>query len=108
MATLRIEREQATNAVILRLEGMLDGAAALMLTQALGEVSAPELVLDFSRVREFKDMAVAVLAPALQASARALRIRGMGSHHARMFRYFGVPVAEQPRGYGRAEELLLA
>lgn len=103
MATLRILREEQTNVVTLRLEGTLDGAAALMLRQALEEVTAPAFAVDFSRVREFQDLAVAVLSPALQD--RVVELRGLDTHHQRMFRYFGVAVA---KSLVRAEDALLA
>lgn len=108
MASLQIQREQASNEVTLKLEGTLDAAAALMLRQALDEVTAPSLVIDFTRVREFQDLAVAVLSPAINAAGRDVRIAGVGTHHARMFRYFGVKVADELRGYYRADELLSA
>jgi 2'-5' RNA ligase len=103
MATLRILREEVTNVVTLRLEGTLDGAAALMLKQALQEVTAPAFAVDFSRVREFQDLAVAVLSPALHN--RDCELRGLDTHHQRMFRYFGVGPG---RSFIRAEDALNA
>ena len=103
MATLRILREELTNVVTLRLEGTLDGAAALMLRQALEEVTAPELAVDFSRIRDFQDLAIAVISPAL--ARRPCELRGLDTHHQRMFRYFGVTTGT---GITRAEDALSA
>ena len=103
MATLRILREELTNVVTLRLEGTLDGAAALMLRQALEEVTAPQLAVDFSRIREFHDLAVAVITPAL--ASRPCELRGLDTHHQRMFRYFGVNAG---KAIVRAEDALSA
>jgi anti-anti-sigma regulatory factor len=89
MAGLEIHREDGK--VTLQLEGTFDGAAALRLRQSLEGLSADEVVLDFTRVQQFKDLAIAVLMRGVQA--RNLRFRGLGVHQERMFRYFGVDVA---------------
>lgn len=77
--------------VTLQLEGTFDGAAALRLRESLEGLSAEEVVLDFTRVQQFKDLAIAVLMRGVQG--RNLRLRGLGTHQERMFRYFGVNVA---------------
>lgn len=83
------------NDVTFALAGVFDGASAWDLRHAIEavEVEASQLVLDFSKVREFYDFGVAVLAHALaQRDARrpAVALKGLRTHQARMFQYFGV------------------
>jgi anti-anti-sigma regulatory factor len=86
--TLRIHREESPPSVTVLVEGTLDAAAAAQLRASLEALPAPELVLDFSRVRQFQDAAVAVLTPAL--AGRTHRLLGLGPHQARVFRCFGL------------------
>lgn len=104
-----VEREERAGRILLRLHGTLDGAAArqLQLQIAAGDPRA-DLVVDFSRLREFQDYAVGVVAHALEG--RKAEMRGLRRHHARMFEYFGIRVGMPEEGevYYRPEELLVA
>jgi STAS domain-containing protein len=52
------------------------------------------LTLDFTRVRELHDSAIAILAGTLKALPRTrIVVRGLSMHHWRLLRYFGI---EQP------------
>lgn len=52
------------------------------------------LTLDFTRVRELQDSALAILATTLKALPRTrIVVRGLTMHHWRLLRYFGI---EQP------------
>lgn len=83
-------------AVTFQINGTFDGASAWELRNALDEVSqvpAQQLVLDFSRVRDFYDFGVAVLAHGLveRGAARPkVALKGLRTHQMRLFRYFGV------------------
>ena len=106
MAGLQIHREDAAGCVTLRLEGTLDGRTAREVHASLDACrGCPEVVLDFSHLREFRDAAVPELTPDL--CALRVRLRGLGEHHTRVLRCFGVVVArEAPRASPVAEEAL--
>ena len=83
-----------TDEVTFKLDGVFDGASAWELRHALEAVQkGSKVVLDFTRVREFYDFGVAVLAYGLaQRSPTVPRVtlKGLRTHQLRMFRYFGV------------------
>ncbi len=107
MAVLHIHREERAGTVTLRLEGRFDGPAALQLTKLVDELGSREVVIDFSHVKEFLDLAVAVLTRSI--ARKAVKLQGLGQHQERMFRYFGIgPVAEQAAPYYLAEERIAA
>jgi len=87
-ATLRIHQEASSPSVTVQVEGTLDATTAAQLRASLEALPAPELVVDFSRVQQFQDAAVAVLTPAL--AGRAHRLLGLGPHQAHVFRCFGL------------------
>lgn len=96
MATLRIRRgSEITPTLTLELEGQLDATSAVRLRDALEATVAAEVTVDFSRVREFQDAAVAVLSPALQG--RTHRLLGLGPHQARVCRCFGLTAEDGDR-----------
>lgn len=94
MAGLEIYREENAGKVTLRLEGTVDGTTALQLRQSLEALGEDEVVIDFSRVKQFRDLAVAVLSRGLQG--KCVRFRGLAEHQERMFRYFGLATARRP------------
>jgi hypothetical protein len=105
MASLHIQREEQANTVTFRIEGTFDGQAALQLKKLLDEMGTRDVVLDFSRVREFFDLALPVIIRALEA--HKIQFRGLARHQERMFRYFGIP--SQPpvdRAYYKPEDIL--
>jgi ABC-type transporter Mla MlaB component len=56
-----------------------------------------EVYIDLSRVREFHDRAVAMLAEVLAAARARISVRGLRQHQYRMLRYLGVmPSALDP------------
>jgi len=95
MAGLQIHREESAGSVTLRLEGTLDGKTAEEVRASLSALSECEVVLDFTHLREFKDSAVGVLTRGLVE--RPVRLRGLATHHERMFRYFGVGTGTSTR-----------
>ena len=108
MAGLQIHREEVAGQVTLRLEGILDGKTAQEVRTSLKSLSGCEVVLDFTHLREFKDSAVGVLTRDLVE--RPVQLRGLATHHERMFRYFGVGTgaAQQRRAYYTPEDILSA
>lgn len=107
MAGLQIHREEVAGCVTLRLEGILDGRTAQEVRTSLEGLSGREVVLDFAHLREFKDSAVGVLTTNLVE--RPVQLRGLATHHERMFRYFGIGSApSQRRAYYTPEDILSA
>jgi hypothetical protein len=88
------ESRQPGGEVLIRLDGTFDAVAAWQLRGKLGGLSAAErVVLDFSRVREFADLGIAVVANGLAEAHRPqVEMRGLREHQHRLFRYFGVDV----------------
>lgn len=84
-------REEPTTATI-RLEGTFDLPAARLLEYSLKRMGAGDRVrVDFTGVRRFHDFGVAVLAQAVKRSESiVVKIEGLGTHHVRLLRYFGV------------------
>jgi hypothetical protein len=107
MTGLQIHHEELAGRITLRLEGTLDGRTARELCSSLEQLKSREVVLDFGRLREFQDNAVGVLTRDLLAASK-VELRGLGDHHERMFRYFGVVTGTAPRAYYVPEEILLA
>ena len=79
-------------ASVIRLEGELDLPAARMLERSLRGFKAGDRVqIDFSGVRRLHDYGIAWLARALtNLDAVIVSIEGLGTHHVRLLRYFGI------------------
>jgi len=88
MDGLDIRLEEGNDRWVLRLAGTLDGRTARAVTDALRELPAVPLTVDFSQVRTFVDLSVDALTRALRD--RPVSLTGLGRHQARMFRYFGL------------------
>ncbi len=91
-----IAREREGERVVLRVSGELDRVGAWSLRELVQKEKTAGLTLDFSLVRSFSDIAVAVLARALTEIQRPFVLRGLRQHQLRMFRYCGVDVSEAP------------
>jgi ABC-type transporter Mla MlaB component len=61
-----------------------------------------EVYVDLSRVREFHDRAVAMLADVIGAAAARISVRGLRQHQYRMLRYLGVMPSALDPGLARA------
>lgn len=78
---------------VIRLEGTFDLPAAREVAEALESAPAGlEVRLDLTRVRDFHDFGVAVLARAIQG--RRVDVRGLRTHQVRLLRYLGVEVSD--------------
>ena len=94
MAGFELSREDVAGTILLRLSGNFDVDAAKELESTLDKLAATsEIVVDFSKVRDFLDLSLIVVAPTL--AQRAVQLRGLRAHQARMFEYFGIPT---PKG----------
>jgi hypothetical protein len=94
MPRCSLEREVHGNTVLYRIAGRFEGACAWDLSARLEQESLLEVVLDFSRVSEFVDSAVAVIASSLVSSSHRVSLHGLRQHQERLFRYLGVEPAE--------------
>jgi anti-anti-sigma regulatory factor len=107
MGGFEVNREDAGGSVVLRLSGTFDVNAAHALKNALSGLDrASQVVVDFSQVREFYDLSLSVMARTL--SQRPVQLRGLRTHQARMFEYFGIPAGESKRTYYTPEEPVFA
>lgn len=89
------------SAAVIHLEGNFDVPAARLLQNSLRGLEGGERVhVDFARVRQFNDFAVAILAQALTGpGAPEARLGGLRLHQVRMLRYFGVSPEVFRTGY---------
>jgi anti-anti-sigma regulatory factor len=86
------ERQQPGGEILIRVDGTFDAPAAWDVRGRLGAIpESSNVVIDFSHVREFNDLGVAVMASGLVTGHRPhVVVRGLRQHQHRMFRYFGV------------------
>jgi anti-anti-sigma regulatory factor len=91
------EAAQPGGEILIQLEGTFDAVAAWNLRRHLGALPPDAtVVLDFSQVREFYDLGVAVMASSLaQREGPRVIVRGMCQHQHRLLRYFGVDLDAQ-------------
>lgn len=89
----QIERLDADGITLLRLNGDFDRTAAGLLRAVIEQLAPGEVVLDFSRTRNFRDLAVPMLTRGLEN--QSIRVSGLPRHQERVFQYFGW-AAEQP------------
>jgi hypothetical protein len=88
------ESKLSEGEIVIRVDGTFDAAAAWQVRGCLGGLrSAERVVLDFTRVSEFYDLGIAVVANGLAEAAQPrVELRGLREHQHRLFRYFGVNV----------------
>ncbi len=82
----------AGNDITFRLDGVFDVRVARRLERMIEEAPAGATVrVDLSKVRDFDDFGVAVLAQTLKhLQGVSVRLQGLRTHQARLMRYFGV------------------
>lgn len=107
MAGHQMQLEAQASQARVRLEGTFDASAAVALRRSLDALDLHRVVLDFSQVRGFVDLAVGVLARELGGRALEVELLGLPEHHERLFRYlgFGVGPARARRTTYQPEEL---
>lgn len=81
--------------VVIRADGTFDVPAAERVARELEEAAGLEVRVDLTRVRDFHDFGVAVLARAL-AGRREVPVRGLRTHQIRLLRYLGIEAAGEP------------
>ncbi|HEX9574093.1 MAG TPA: hypothetical protein VF994_08355 [Myxococcales bacterium] len=95
MPACSVIREARGDTATYLVSGRFEGVSAWELAARLTEEHLPHAVLDFSRCQEFQDYAVAVLSQALLGLVGLrVQLRGLRQHQERVFKCFGVDVAE--------------
>ena len=81
--------------LVIRADGTFDVPAAERVARAIQAANGLEIRVDLTRVRDFHDFGVAVLAKAL-ASRRHVEVRGLRTHQIRLLRYLGIDAVRDP------------
>jgi anti-anti-sigma regulatory factor len=97
MSESSITRDWEGDRLVFRVNGVFDRPLAWALRDRVERETAQEVLLDFSLVREFSDLGIAVLAHGLAGLRRRVAFRGLRQHQLRIFRYCGVPVDASAR-----------
>jgi hypothetical protein len=76
---------------VIRMDGVFDIDSVQAIQRRIeGLPGDAEVYVDLSRVREFHDRAVAMLADVLSVARARISVRGLRQHQYRMLRYLGV------------------
>jgi anti-anti-sigma regulatory factor len=93
-----MREELATDPIHIHLTGAFDGLTARRLEAVLAQAGpGARLRVDLSKVREFHDFGLAVLAQAMTRCKARVTLLGLGQHQIRVLRYFGVDTAPLER-----------
>ena len=95
----------ANRPFVIERDGTFDIPAAQEVARALAGAPHFEVCLDLSRVREFHDFGLAVLAESLARRSPRVRVLGLNHHQVRLLRYLGVE-AEEPVRQASGDEPL--
>ncbi|HET7824137.1 MAG TPA: STAS domain-containing protein [Anaeromyxobacter sp.] len=77
---------------VIRVDGVFDVSAAQRLARELADAGDAEVRIDLTRVREFHDFGIALLARELSGRVR-ITVSGLRRHHIRLLRYLGIEAA---------------
>ncbi len=90
-----VAREVRGCTALYAVAGRFDGACAWELSAKLEGEPLAEVVLDFSRVGDFVDYAIAIVANGLlSVQGKSVQLRGLRQHQERVLKCFGVDAAE--------------
>jgi ABC-type transporter Mla MlaB component len=79
---------------VIRMEGVFDVPAAKKLAVELDEMRFADVRIDLTRVREFHDFGVALLAHCIAGRHAPTTVIGLQEHHLRLLRYLGIDCGE--------------
>ena len=82
--------DMAARAAVIRLDGIFDVPAAKRLARRLEKMRLAEVRIDLTRVREFHDSGVALLARSIAGRGTSTAVLGLHEHHLRLLRYLGI------------------
>ena len=75
---------------VIRLEGVFDVPAARRVAEALDDARYGDVRIDLTRVREFHDFGVALLAQSIAGRRAPTAVLGLHEHHLRLLRHLGI------------------
>ncbi len=75
---------------VIRLDGVFDVPAAQRLAATLDDAGHGEIRIDMTRVREFHDFGVALLAKTIATRRAPTAVLGLHEHHLRLLRHLGI------------------
>ncbi len=82
---------QQSGSLVIRMDGVFDIDSVQAIRSRIEALPGDaEVYVDLSRVREFHDRAVAMLADVIGAARSRISVRGLRQHQRRMLRYLGV------------------
>jgi ABC-type transporter Mla MlaB component len=88
--------------LVIRMDGAFDIDSVQSIRSRIENLPGDaEVYVDLSRVREFHDRAVALLAEVISLAAARISVRGLRQHQYRMLRYLGVAPAALDPGLAR-------
>jgi hypothetical protein len=80
----------AEGRTVIRMDGIFDVPAARQLARELDEMRFADVRIDLTRVREFHDFGVALLAQSIAGRHAPTSVLGLHEHHLRLLRYLGI------------------
>jgi ABC-type transporter Mla MlaB component len=75
---------------VIRMEGTFDVSAARRLARDLDAMVFADVRIDLTRVREFHDFGVALLASSIASRRAPTSVIGLQEHHLRLLKYLGI------------------
>jgi hypothetical protein len=82
--------DMAAARTVIQMDGVFDVPAARQLARDLDEMAFAEVRIDLTRVREFHDFGVALLAHSIAGRRAPTAVLGLHEHHLRLLRYLGI------------------
>jgi hypothetical protein len=82
--------DMAAAKTVIRMDGVFDVPAARRLAQALVDAPCADVRIDLTRVREFHDFGVALLAQCIAGRRAPTAVLGLQEHHLRLLRHLGI------------------
>jgi anti-anti-sigma regulatory factor len=93
--------------LVIRMDGSFDIESVQVIQSQIADLpGGAEVYVDLSRVRDFHDRAVAMLADVLAATRARISVRGLRQHQYRMLRYLGVTPSALDPGLARPVALV--
>jgi hypothetical protein len=92
---LMTEAQAGRAPLVILADGTFDVPAAERVARELRDAADLEVRIDLTRVRDFHDFGVAVLARAL-AARRQVDVRGLRTHQIRLLKYLGIDAVPEP------------
>ena len=80
----------AEHETVIQMDGVFDVPAARRLARELEDICYAGVRIDLTRVREFHDFGVALLAQSLADRRAPTAVLGLQEHHLRLIRYLGI------------------